>query len=96
MLLGYFGFKTFRRKIHILFTDHYGCKHAIYAEVTASANGSYASENHADYAYCIHFLFMGFPSGLVLYWTVNNLLSMAQQWFVNRQLINNKISSRLL
>jgi YidC/Oxa1 family membrane protein insertase len=33
---------------------------------------------------------MGFPSGLVLYWTVNNLLSMAQQWFVNRQLINNK------
>jgi len=36
------------------------------------------------------FLFMGFPSGLVLYWTVNNLLSMAQQWFVNRQLINNK------
>ena len=36
------------------------------------------------------FLFMGFPSGLVLYWTVNNLLSMAQQWFVNRQLINKK------
>jgi YidC/Oxa1 family membrane protein insertase len=36
------------------------------------------------------FLFMGFPSGLVLYWTVNNLLSMAQQWFVNRQLANNK------
>ena len=36
------------------------------------------------------FLFMAFPSGLVLYWTVNNLLSMAQQWFVNRQLANNK------
>ena len=36
------------------------------------------------------FLFMGFPSGLVLYWTVNNLLSMAQQWFVNRQLVNSK------
>ena len=36
------------------------------------------------------FLFMGFPSGLVLYWTVNNLLSMAQQWFVNRQISNNK------
>ncbi|MCX7176611.1 MAG: membrane protein insertase YidC [Proteobacteria bacterium] len=28
------------------------------------------------------FLFM--PSGLVLYWTVNNLLSMAQQWQINR------------
>jgi YidC/Oxa1 family membrane protein insertase len=36
------------------------------------------------------FLFMAVPSGLVLYWTVNNLLSMAQQWFVNRQLVNNK------
>jgi len=29
---------------------------------------------------------MIFPSGLVLYWTVNNLLSMLQQWYVNRQL----------
>ena len=28
-------------------------------------------------------LFMFFPSGLVLYWLVNNLLSMAQQWFTN-------------
>ena len=32
------------------------------------------------------FFFMLFPSGLVLYWTVNNLLSMLQQWYVNRQL----------
>lgn len=32
------------------------------------------------------FFFMLFPAGLVLYWTVNNLLSMAQQWVVNRQL----------
>ena len=32
------------------------------------------------------FFFMIFPAGLVLYWTVNNLLSMAQQWFVNRQI----------
>ena len=36
------------------------------------------------------FLFMKFPSGLVLYCTVNNLLSMAQQCFVNRQLVNKK------
>ena len=33
------------------------------------------------------FFFMFFPSGLVLYWTVNNLLSMAQQWYVNKQLV---------
>jgi YidC/Oxa1 family membrane protein insertase len=32
------------------------------------------------------FFFMIFPAGLVLYWTVNNLLSMAQQWVVNKQL----------
>jgi YidC/Oxa1 family membrane protein insertase len=32
------------------------------------------------------FFFMFFPAGLVLYWTVNNLLSMAQQWIVNKQL----------
>ena len=32
------------------------------------------------------FFFMIFPSGLVLYWTINNLLSMLQQWYVNRQL----------
>ncbi len=29
-----------------------------------------------------------FPAGLVLYWTVNNLLSILQQWFVNRQTLD--------
>ncbi|MGI9345495.1 MAG: membrane protein insertase YidC [Gammaproteobacteria bacterium] len=28
--------------------------------------------------------FLWFPSGLVLYWLVNNLLSIAQQWYINR------------
>lgn len=31
------------------------------------------------------FLFLTFPQGLVLYWVVNNVLSMAQQWFINRK-----------
>ncbi len=31
------------------------------------------------------FLFMWFPAGLVLYWLTNNLLSIAQQWLINRQ-----------
>jgi YidC/Oxa1 family membrane protein insertase len=31
-------------------------------------------------------MFLFFPSGLVLYWTVNNLLSIAQQWQVNRMI----------
>jgi YidC/Oxa1 family membrane protein insertase len=29
-------------------------------------------------------MFLFFPAGLVLYWTVNNLLSMAQQWQITR------------
>ena len=30
-------------------------------------------------------LFLYFPAGLVLYWVVNNILSIAQQWYVQRQ-----------
>jgi YidC/Oxa1 family membrane protein insertase len=30
-------------------------------------------------------LFLFFPAGLVLYWLVNNVLSIAQQWYVMRQ-----------
>ncbi len=32
------------------------------------------------------FLFLFFPSGLVLYWLTNNLLSIAQQWVITRQI----------
>jgi len=32
------------------------------------------------------FLFLKFPSGLVLYWLVSNILSILQQYFVNRKL----------
>lgn len=31
-------------------------------------------------------MFFFFASGLVLYWLTNNVLSIAQQWFVNRQI----------
>jgi YidC/Oxa1 family membrane protein insertase len=31
--------------------------------------------------------FFFFPSGLVLYWVVNNILSIGQQWFINNKLI---------
>ena len=30
-------------------------------------------------------MFLFFPAGLVLYWVVNNLLSIAQQWHITRQ-----------
>lgn len=32
------------------------------------------------------FLFLQFPAGLVLYWVVNNILSIAQQWYITREI----------
>ena len=29
-------------------------------------------------------MFLFFPAGLVLYWIVNNVLSITQQWYINR------------
>jgi len=31
------------------------------------------------------FIFISFPQGLVLYWVVNNILTMVQQWYINRK-----------
>jgi YidC/Oxa1 family membrane protein insertase len=35
-------------------------------------------------------MFFFFPSGLVLYWLTNNILGIAQQWFINKRLGLNK------
>lgn len=32
------------------------------------------------------FFFLWFPAGLVLYWLVNNILSIAQQWYITRKI----------
>ena len=32
------------------------------------------------------FFFLFFPAGLVLYWTVNNLLTIAQQYMINKKM----------
>jgi YidC/Oxa1 family membrane protein insertase len=32
------------------------------------------------------FFFLWFPAGLVLYWVVNNVLSIAQQWYITRRI----------
>jgi len=32
------------------------------------------------------FMFFFFPAGLVLYWLTNNILAIAQQWVINKQL----------
>ncbi|MCK5897188.1 MAG: membrane protein insertase YidC [Cocleimonas sp.] len=38
-------------------------------------------------------MFLFFPAGLVLYWVVNNILSIAQQWFITRQIEAGKSTS---
>jgi len=35
--------------------------------------------------FALTILFLSFPQGLVLYWVVNNILSMAQQWYINKK-----------
>jgi YidC/Oxa1 family membrane protein insertase len=32
------------------------------------------------------FLFLNFPSGLVIYWLTNNILSIAQQYYINKKI----------
>jgi len=39
------------------------------------------------------FMFFFFPAGLVLYWVVNNILSIAQQWQINRMLGKGKTAA---
>jgi len=33
-------------------------------------------------------MFLFFPSGLVLYWVLNNFLSILQQWYITRKYTN--------
>ncbi len=35
-------------------------------------------------------MFFFFPAGLVLYWVVNQILSLTQQWYVTRQIAKAK------
>jgi YidC/Oxa1 family membrane protein insertase len=39
-------------------------------------------------------MFFAFPSGLVLYWVTNNILSIAQQWLINKQLGVSNLASK--
>ena len=45
---------------------------------------SNSSKNNADVTIIFTAFFAFFPSGLVLYWVVNNLLSIAQQWKITK------------
>ena len=39
------------------------------------------------------FMLASFPAGLVIYWTWNNLLSVAQQWFIMRRVKHRKLAA---
>ncbi|WP_298624476.1 membrane protein insertase YidC [uncultured Legionella sp.] len=41
-------------------------------------------------------LFLNFPSGLVLYWIVNNTLSIIQQWYITRKYSDDKPVKKLV
>ena len=40
------------------------------------------------------FMFINFASGLVLYWVVSNIFSIAQQWVITRQIEGKPIFGR--
>jgi len=42
------------------------------------------------------FFFITFPSGLVLYWFINNLFSIAQQFVVNQQFKNHQDAEKVI
>ena len=55
-------------------------------ETQPHAARPYAGEDDADDANLFTFLFVFFPAGLVLYWVVNNSLSILQQYVITKQI----------
>jgi inner membrane protein oxaA len=41
-------------------------------------------------------MFFFFPAGLVLYWVVNNLLTIAQQWHINRSIEKQRAQGKVV
>ena len=52
----------------------------------------YAIENH-QFTIIFTVLFLSFPAGLVLYWLVNNILSVLQQWYIMRRYEKSKVKA---
>jgi YidC/Oxa1 family membrane protein insertase len=40
--------------------------------------------------------FFFFPAGLVLYWLVNNVLSIAQQWYINKMIHAENLAKKIV
>jgi len=54
------------------------------AEIDADDGGPDPGQDHDVSAVVFTFMFLNFASGLVLYWFVNNLLAILQQYMINR------------
>ncbi len=61
-----------------------GDHHVPPAEDDPDGRGPASGKDHAHDAVMFTFFFLNFPAGLVLYWLVNNVLSIAQQYWINR------------
>ena len=44
------------------------------------------AKNYAVDACGLYLLFIFFPAGLVIYWVSNNILSIAQQWYITKKI----------
>ena len=49
------------------------------------SNRSYSSKNFCIFSLFLTIILASFPSGLVVYWTVNNILTIAQQWVIDKK-----------
>ena len=56
------------------------------AKIEPTSTRPHASKDHAVDACCVHFFLLFFPAGLVVYWVSNNVLSIAQQWYITRKI----------
>ncbi|HEB74247.1 MAG TPA: membrane protein insertase YidC [Candidatus Desulfofervidus auxilii] len=63
-----------------------GISMVIQQKMTPSAMGPGQSKFMLLMPVFFTFLFLNFPSGLVIYWLVNNLLSIVQQFYINRKM----------
>ena len=59
-------------------------------------NKRFESENQHDdfFLYLFGIMFFFFPAGLVLYWLVNNVLSILQQWQITRMIEGAKVVAK--
>jgi YidC/Oxa1 family membrane protein insertase len=77
------GYRICQQKILIMLPPIImGATMFIQQKMTPYEHGSCPGEDDACLAGSLYFMFLNFPSGLVLYWLVNNILTIAQQAYM--------------